>query len=372
MTQPSIPFIDLKSQFEALEPRIRARMDTVLAHGQYILGPEVQELEGKLEQFVGVEHCLGVASGTDALQIALMALEIGPGDEVITVPYTWISTAETIALVGATPVFVDIERDTWNMDPMLIEAAITDNTRAIMPVGIYGQPANMSVINAVAERHGLPVVEDAAQSLGGTHQGQRSGGLGTIGCTSFFPSKPLGCYGDGGAVFTNDAELAQRMRQIRNHGQAKKHDHPILGLNGRLDTLQAAILLAKLEVFPQEITQRQAMAERYTKALNNAPLTTPTVAPENTSVWAQYTVLSSTRDTLRECLQAEGIPSVSYYAVPLHLQPVFAALNHKPGDFPMAEQVASQGLSLPMSVGLPEEVIARIGNVCNNIERVSA
>ena len=364
MTQPSIPFIDLKSQFEALEPRIRERMDKVLAHGQYILGPEVQELEEKLEQFVGVEHCLGVASGTDALQIALMALEIGSGDEVITVPYTWISTAETIALVGAKPVFVDIEPDTWNMDPTLVEAAITDNTRAIMPVGIYGQPANMSAINAIAERHGLPVIEDAAQSLGGTHQGQRSGGLGTIGCTSFFPSKPLGCYGDGGAVFTNDAELAQRMRQIRNHGQAKKHDHPILGLNGRLDTLQAAILLAKLEVFEQEIAQRQAVAECYTAALSNAPLTTPTVAPENTSVWAQYTVLSPARDALRERLQAEGIPSVSYYAVPLHLQPVFADLNHKPGDFPVAERVASEGLSLPMSPSLEGKVVDHIGATC--------
>lgn len=368
MTQSSIPFIDLKSQFESLEAHIRERMDRVLVHGQYILGPEVQELEEKLAEFVGVAHCLGVASGTDALQIALMALEIGPGDEVITVPYTWISTAETIVLVGARPVFVDIEPDTWNMDPTLIEAAITDNTRAIMPVGIYGQPANMTAINAIAERYGLPVIEDAAQSLGGTHRGQRSGGLGTIGCTSFFPSKPLGCYGDGGAVFSNDDELAQRMRQIRNHGQAKNHHHPILGLNGRLDTLQAAILLAKLEVFEEEINKRQSVAERYTEALSPAPITKPTVAPENASVWAQYTVLSPERDVLRERLQAEGMPSVSYYAVPLHLQPVFSDLNHKLGDFPMAEQVASEGLSLPMGVRLPEEVIERIGNVCNSKE----
>jgi UDP-2-acetamido-2-deoxy-ribo-hexuluronate aminotransferase len=367
MTQPSIPFIDLKSQFESLEPRIRQRMDRVLAHGQYIFGPEVQELEEKLAEFVGVGHCLGVASGTDALQIALMALEIGPGDEVITVPYTWISTAETIALVGAKPVFVDIEPDTCNMDPTRIEAAITENTRAIMPVGIYGQPANMTAINAIAERYGLPVIEDAAQSLGGTHRGQRSGGLGTIGCTSFFPSKPLGCYGDGGAVFTNDDELAQRMRQIRNHGQAKKHHHPILGLNGRLDTLQAAILLAKLEVFEEEINKRQTVAERYTEALTHAPITKPTVAPENTSVWAQYTVLSPERDALRERLQAEGIPSVSYYAVPLHLQHVFAPLGYQPKDFPVAEQIASECLSLPMSVELPAKVIERIGEICTGL-----
>ena len=364
----AIPFIDLKSQFEALEPRIRERMDRVLAHGQYILGPEVQELEEQLAEFVGVAHCLGVASGTDALQIALMALEIGPRDEVITVPYTWISTAETIALVGARPVFVDIEPDTWNIDPTRIEAAITEKTRAIIPVGIYGQPANMTAINAIAERHGLPVIEDAAQSLGGAHRGQRSGGLGLIGCTSFFPSKPLGCYGDGGAVFTNDAELAERMRQIRNHGQVKKHDHPILGINGRLDTLQAAILLAKLEVFEEEIAQRQAVAEWYNYVLRNASLRTPAVAPENASAWAQYTVLSPERDALRKRLQANDIPSVSYYAVPLHLQPVFAALGHQPGDFPVAEQVAHEGLSLPISPGLRLEVVTKIGGICTTID----
>jgi UDP-2-acetamido-2-deoxy-ribo-hexuluronate aminotransferase len=277
MTQPTIPFIDLRSQWLSLEPRIRERMDRVLEHGQYILGPEVAELEEKLAEFVGVQHCLGVSSGTGALLVALMALEIGPGDEVITVPYTWISTAEMIALVGATPVFVDIQPDTWNMDPAQLEGAITERTKAILPVGIYGQTADMTAINRIAKVHGsIPVIEDAAQSFGATHGGQRSGGLGTIGCTSFFPTKPLGCYGDGGAVFTDDDRLAARMKQIRNHGQERKHDHPILGINGRLDTLQAAILLAKLESFEQEIAQRQAVAAHYHTALANTQLTLPT------------------------------------------------------------------------------------------------
>lgn len=364
MPDKTIPFIDLKSQFQSLEPSIRARMDRVLEHGRYILGPEVEELETRLAEFVGVDHCIGVASGTDALQIALMALGIGPGDEVITVPYTWISSAETIALVGATPVFVDIEPDTWNMDPAKLEAAITENTRAIMPVGIYGQPSDMTAINAIAERYALPVIEDAAQSLGGTHRGKRSGGLGTIGCTSFFPSKPLGCYGDGGAVFTDDAALAQAIRQIRNHGQAKKHHHPVLGINGRLDTLQAAILLAKLEVFEDEITQRQSVAASYGRALADTPIKRPVVGEGNTSVWAQYTILTSDRDALRERLQAESIPSVSYYAVPMHQQPVFASLGYQVGDFPETERVSAQCLSLPMSVGLSEAVIEEIGRIC--------
>ncbi|RZU99589.1 DegT/DnrJ/EryC1/StrS family aminotransferase [Spiribacter vilamensis] len=360
MTHPTIPFIDLKSQFSALEPQIRERMDRVLAHGQYILGPEVTELEEQLADFVGVTHCYGVASGTDALQIALMALGVGPGDEVITVPYTWISSAETIALVGARPVFVDIQPDTWNMDPTQLEAAITERTRAIMPVGIYGQPADMAAVNAIADRHGLLVVEDAAQSLGSTHHGKRAGGLGTIGCTSFFPSKPLGCYGDGGALFTDNPDLAQRMKQIRNHGQAKKHHHPILGINARLDTLQAAVLLAKLEVFDQEIDQRQTVASHYARALSGSSIKAPQVANSNTSVWAQYTVLSDDREALKERLKAEGIPSVNYYAVPMHRQPVFADLGYQAGDFPVSEHVADHCLSLPMSPALTASQIDHI------------
>ena len=358
-------FIDLKSQQALIKDKIDQRIATVLNHGRYIMGPEVAELEEKLATYVGVDHCISVASGTDSLLIAMMALGIGPGDEVITVPYTWISTAEMIALLGATPVFIDIDKDTWNMDVKQLEAAITNKTKAIMPVGIYGQTADMIAINEIATRHNLPVIEDAAQSFGATQHGKNSCALSTIGSTSFFPSKPLGCYGDGGALFTNDNDLAARMRQIRVHGQSKKHHHPVLGLNGRLDTIQAAILIPKLAIFNDEITKRQHVAGSYSKAIANSPfvedgLQLPTVAEGHTSVWAQYTVLSPDRDTLREKLKAAGIPSVSYYAVPLHLQPVFEYLGHKKGDFPIAEKVASEGISLPMNPYLSEEEIQQV------------
>lgn len=346
-----IPFIDLKAQQDRIKPQIDAAIARVLEHGQYIMGPEVQELEERLAAYVGVKHCIGVSSGTDSLLIAMMALGIEAGDEVITVPYTWISTAEMIVLLGAKPVFVDIEPDTWNMDPTKLEAAITPKTKAIMPVGIYGQTANMTAINEIAAKHGnLPVIEDAAQSFGATHHGKRSCGLSTIGSTSFFPSKPLGCYGDGGALFTDDDDLAQSMRQIRVHGQAKKHHHPLLGINGRLDTIQAAILLCKLDIFDEETKLRQSVAVSYDEVFaSTTKVQAPRVAPENTSVYAQYTILTPEPDTLNQQLKDQGIPSVSYYATPLHLQPVFAYLNHKQGDFPITERVAEQGLSLPMS-----------------------
>ncbi|MDQ8180814.1 DegT/DnrJ/EryC1/StrS family aminotransferase [Pelagicoccus sp. SDUM812005] len=346
-----VPFIDLKAQQDRIKPQIDVAIARVLEHGKYIMGPEVQELEERLANYVGVKHCIGVASGTDSLLIAMMALGIGAGDEVITVPYTWISTAEMIALIGATPVFVDIEEDTWNMDPAKLEAAITPKTKAIIPVGIFGQTANMTAINQIAAKHGnLAVIEDAAQSFGATHHGKRSCGLSTIGSTSFFPSKPLGCYGDGGALFTDNDDLAQRMRQIRVHGQAQKHHHPLLGLNGRLDTIQAAILLCKLDIFDEETKLRQSVAQSYDQVFaGTTKVQAPRVGPENTSVYAQYTILTPKPDTLNQQLKDQGIPSVSYYATPLHLQPVFAYLNHKKGDFPITEKVASQGLSLPMS-----------------------
>ena len=247
-------FIDLKSQQARIKAKIDHRIQDVLRHGRYVMGPELDELEERLKNYVGTRHCIGASSGTDTLLIAMMALGIGPGDEVITVPFTWISTAEMIALIGATPVFVDIDETTWNIDVSKLESAITEKTKAIMPVGIFGQTADMTGINEIASRNGnLPVIEDAAQSFGATHHGEKSGGLSTIGSTSFFPSKPLGCYGDGGGLFTNDDELAERMRHIRVHGQTERHHHPILGINGRLDTLQAAILLEKLEIFDDEI-----------------------------------------------------------------------------------------------------------------------
>tara|TARA_B110001469_G_scaffold99792_1_gene96897 strand:- start:1137 stop:2237 length:1101 start_codon:yes stop_codon:yes gene_type:complete len=359
-----IPFIDLAAQQQRIRPQIDAAITRVLDHGNYIMGPEVKELEARLADYVGVKHCISVSSGTDSLLIAMMALGIGPGDEVITVPYTWISTAEMIALLGATPVFVDIDPDTWNMDPSKVEAAITEKTKAIMPVGIYGQTADMTAINEIAARNGnLPVIEDAAQSFGATHHGKRSCSLSTIGSTSFFPSKPLGGYGDGGALFTDDDALAQLMGQIRLHGQAKKHHHPVLGLNGRLDTIQAAIVLCKLDIFDEEVAQRQAVAERYAHLLADADrVTLPAVGEGNTSVYAQYTLLSNNRDAIAASLKASDAPSVSYYAVPLHLQPVFADLGHKEGDFPVAEKVACEGLSLPMSPGLTDEDAATIAS----------
>jgi UDP-2-acetamido-2-deoxy-ribo-hexuluronate aminotransferase len=362
-------FIDLKSQQQRIRSKLDARIAKVLEHGTYIMGPEVAELEGKLAAYVGVKHCIGAASGTDTLLMALMALGIGAGDEVITVPYTWISTAEMIALLNAKPVFVDIDPVSYNMDATQLEAAITPKTKAIMPVGIYGQTADMTAINAIAAKYKLPVIEDAAQSFGATHHGKQSCALSTIGSTSFFPSKPLGCYGDGGALFTDDDTLAQAMRQIRVHGQAKKHHHPILGINGRLDTLQAAILIEKLAIFDDEIVKRQAVASAYNAALAPLGVNTPRIAPGNTSVYAQYTILHPKRDELSASLAAANVPSVSYYAVPLHMQPVFAYLGHREGEFPVAEKVASQGLSLPMNPYLSD---AEVDQVCAAFKQVLA
>lgn len=343
-------FIDLKTQQARIRDKIEVRIKTVLDHGKYIMGPEIFELEEKLAAYVGVKHCITCASGTDALLMALMALDVQPGDEVITVPYTWISTAEVISLLRAVPVFVDIQPDTFNMDPDKLESAITSRTRAIMPVGIYGQCADMTRINAIATGHGVPIIEDAAQCFGATHQGIKACNHSIVGCTSFFPSKPLGCYGDGGALFTPDVALAEKLRQIRIHGQKVKHQHPLVGINGRLDTIQAAILLEKLAIFPDECESRARIGTRYDTLLADLPgIETPIIAQGNTSVYAQYTILSKSRDALSHALQTQQIPSVAYYTVPLHLQGAFVGLGHKPTDFPMAEKVAAQCLSLPMS-----------------------
>ena len=343
-------FIDLKSRHQLIGDNINARIQKVMEHGQYILGPEVREVEEKLAQYTGSKHCVTVSSGTDSLLIALMALGVGAGDEVITVPYTWISTAEVIALLGAKPVFVDIRPDTWNMDETLLEAAITDKTKAIMPVSIYGQCPDMDAINDIAQKYDLPVIEDAAQSFGATYKGKKSSNLSTIGSTSFFPSKPLGCYGDAGALFTNDDDLAEQFRWIRVHGQERKHHHPILGINGRMDTIQATILLEILEVFPDEVQKRENLGQTYSEGLANIDgLDTPSVGVHNTSVYAQYTILCEGRELIQKALKEKDIPSVSYYTVPLHLQLVFQNLGYKTGDFPVAERIADQCLSLPMS-----------------------
>src|SRR5690554_5125173 len=318
-------FIDLAAQQARIKEKIDANIQRVLAHGQYILGPEVAELEDKLAAFAGVKHCISCANGTDALQIAQMAFGIGPGDEVITPGFTYIATAETVALLGAKPVYVDIDSRTYNLDPSLLEAAITPRTKAIIPVSLYGQCADYDAINAIAARHGIPVIEDAAQSFGATYKGKRSCNLTTIACTSFFPSKPLGCYGDGGAIFTNDDELATVLRQIARHGQDRRYHHIRVGVNSRLDTMQAAILLAKLEILPDEISLRQEIAEHYDRLLSEAGiLTMPFVEPHNSSVYAQYTIQVDNRPAVQAKLNEAGIPTAVHYPIPLNKQPAVA------------------------------------------------
>jgi len=346
-------FIDLKQQYRRYQTEIDARMHKVLDHGRFIMGPEIAELETALANYVGVKHALTVASGTDSLEIALRALDIGPGDEVITVPFTWISTAEVIGLVGAKPVFVDIEPATYTIAVDRIEAAITPRTKALLPVSLFGQMPDYDRINAIAARHRLAVIEDAAQSFGATQAGRRSGGVTQIGSTSFFPAKPLGCYGDGGALFTNDDALAEKMRAIRTHGGLKRHHHLLLGMNGRFDTIQAAVLLAKLPHFEWEVTERNRVGARYTELLRGA-CGVPDVAPGNTHVYAQYTLRVPNRDAVGEKLKAQGIPSAVYYPQCLHEQPVFANLGYRRGDFPESEKASREVISLPMHPFLTE------------------
>jgi len=354
-----VQFIDLKAQQELIRPEIERRIQGVLDHGKYIIGPEVGELEERLADYVGVKHAIGVASGTDALLIALMALEVGQGEEVITTPFSFIATAEVIALLGAKPVFVDTDPDTYNIDATQIEGAITERTRAIMPVSLYGQPADFDEINAIAERHDLPVVEDGAQSFGATYKGKKSCALTTIGTTSFFPSKPLGGYGDSGACFTNDDQLAKRMRQIRVHGQDRRYHHPVLGVNGRMDSLQAAILLPKLDLFPEELRRRQRIGERYNEDLAEC-VKIPQVAADRTSVYAQYTVEVPDREAVQQRLKEAGVPAAIHYPVPLYRQPVFEHLEYEPTVTPNCEAASHRVLSLPMHPYLAEEEQAQV------------
>jgi UDP-2-acetamido-2-deoxy-ribo-hexuluronate aminotransferase len=348
----SLPFIDLKAQYQALKPSIDARIQAVLDHGQYIMGPEVKELEAALAAYIGVKHCVTVSSGTEALLIALMALDLKPGDEVITTPFTFAATAEVIVLLGGVPVFVDIEPDTCNIDPKLIEAAITDRTRAIMPVSLYGQVADMDEINAIAARHGnLPVIEDAAQSFGATYKGRKSCGLSTWGATSFFPSKPLGCYGDGGALFTDDDVLAQAAREIRVHGQSARYTHTRLGVGGRMDTLQCAVVLGKLERFDWEIEQRLRIGDRYQELLSGLPVQRLAVRSDRDCVWAQFTVILENRSAVQQALQAAGIPTAIHYPKPLHLQPAYETYAQGKRH-PHSEALAQRVMSLPMSADL--------------------
>ena len=359
-------FIDLKSQQAIIKPEIDRRIAAVLKHGRYIMGPEVVELEERLADFVGVKYCIGVASGTDALLIAMMALGIKPGDEIITSPFTFIATGETIALLGAKPVFVDIDPKTFNIDPAKIETAITPQTKAILPVSLYGQCADFATINTIANKHGLAIIEDAAQSLGATSNGRQSGSLSTIGCTSFFPSKPLGAYGDGGACFTDDEQLAKAMKEIRVHGQDRRYHHPRIGINGRLDTMQAAILLAKLDIFPDEIAARQEIGNRFSDLLSSScpDVIPPYIAQGNTSVYAQFTVQVDDRDDFQKHLQANEIPTAVHYPVPLNLQP---ALYTDEFDLTVSETASKKVMSLPMHPYLQEKDIQKIVDTMSRI-----
>ena len=358
-------FIDLKSQYRRIKPAMDARIARVLEHGQYVMGPEVKELEQVLAGYCGTRHCIAVSSGTDALLVALMALDVRPGDEVVTTPFTFFATAETIALAGAVPVFVDIDPRTWNIDPGKLEAAITPRTRAIMPVSLYGQCADYDAINAIAARHGLPVIEDAAQSFGATYKGRRSNALTKVGATSFFPSKPLGCYGDGGALFTDDDHLATLMREIRVHGQDRRYHHPRLGVTARLDTIQAAVLLEKMAIFEDEVAARARVGAVYARLIGEAfgadgAVRAPYVEPFNTSVFAQYTVEVDKRDIVETRMKVAGVPTAVHYPMPLHQQPAFSYLDQPAGRFPVSEAAARRVISLPMHPYLAEGQQAQV------------
>lgn len=359
----SIPFIDLRSQYQALKPQIQARINAVLEHGQYIMGPEVRELEERLQTYTGARHCITVASGTEALLISLMALGIGPGDEIITTPFTFVATAEVIVLLGAKPVFVDIEPDTCNIDVRQIEAAITPRTKGIIPVSLYGQAADMDEINAIAARHGsIPVIEDAAQSFGAEYKGRKSCNLTTIGCTSFFPSKPLGCYGDGGAIFTNDDAIALACREIRVHGQSKRYVHTRIGVGGRMDTLQCAVVLAKLERFDWEIARRLEIGRRYNNILDEIGFPRVQQRSDRTSVFGQYTVLCVDREKTQAAFQQAGVPTAVHYPVPLNEQPAYKDLCGTQPT-PVAHEMAAKVMSVPMSPELQAADQIRIASI---------
>ena len=359
---PKIEFIDLKAQYRALKASIDARIQKVLDHGQFIMGPEVAELEGKLAAYTGSKHCVTVSSGTEALLIALMALDFKPGDEVITTSFTFVATAEVIVLLGGVPVFVDVEADTCNIDVSQVEAKISARTKAIIPVSLYGQPGDMDELNAIAARHNIPVIEDAAQSFGADYKGRKSGNLSAIGCTSFFPSKPLGCYGDGGALFTNDDTIAKAAREIRVHGQSGRYFHTRVGVGGRMDTLQCAIVLGKFERFEWEVAQRIAIGARYAELLSDVPdLQLVTVRPDRTSVWAQFTVMVPNRERVLESLKSAGIPTAVHYPRGIHQQPVFAKYCC-PDCMPVSNDLATRVMSLPMSADLTTADQTRIVN----------
>lgn len=349
-----INFIDLQAQYKKYEKEINSEVLEVMSSAQFIGGEKLNSLEIGLGAYTGAKHAIGCSSGTDALLLALMALDIGVGDEVITTPFTFIATAEVVALLGAKSVFVDIDEESYNIDPLKIENAITSKTKAIIPVSLYGQCADMDAINAIAAKHNIVVIEDACQSFGATYRGKKSCNLSTIACTSFFPSKPLGAYGDGGAIFTSDDALAAKMRMLLNHGQNERYKHKYIGINGRLDAIQAAVLNVKLKHFEAEVTAREEIGSRYSDLLGGADVVTPKIAEGSTSVYAQYSVRVKDREAMVTKLSAAGVPTAVHYPLPLHLQEAFADLGYSEGDFPISEMVAKEIMSLPISAFLSE------------------
>jgi len=361
-TETMVPFVDLKAQYQAYKDEIDSEIQTVIDDTAFIMGPQIARLEAELAAYVECNHALTCSSGTDALLIALMALDVQPGDEIITTPFTFFATGETIVLLGCKPVFVDIEPDTLNMRADLIAAAITSKTKAIMPVSLYGQPSDMEEINNVAARYGITVIEDGAQSFGATYRGAKSGNLSAIGCTSFFPAKPLGCYGDGGAIFTSDDKLAEKMAMIRNHGQAKRYHHDVIGINGRMDTLQAAVLLAKFKYYPDEVTSRQAIANRYSEQLRGIPgVQLPVVRTDRTSVYAQYTLRVPRREELQEYLKMNGVPTSVHYPIPLPQQAALRQFDYP--AFPETERAAKDVISLPICAFTSPETVAKVSRL---------
>ena len=357
-----IDFANLQYQYKLYKDEIDEAIHNVLDKSNYIMGNEVTELESSLEEFTGASHAITCSSGTDALLLAMMALDIKPGDEIITTPFTFIATAETIALMGAIPVFVDIDEKTYNIDPSKIEEAITDKTKVIMPVSLYGQPADIETIQTIASKHNLKLIIDGAQSFGSTYKGKTDSNLGDISTTSFFPAKPLGCFGDGGAVFTNDDALAEKMKSLRVHGQSKRYHHKYIGMGGRMDTIQCAIVDVKLKYYKKDLALRQEVASKYTKALKGKELILPTVDEKATSAWAQYSVRVKNRDEVQEKLKKQGIPTAVHYPMPLHIQECFLYLGYKKGDFPISERVSQEIMSLPMNPYVGNNEIESISN----------
>ena len=362
-----LPFVDLKAQYHAYRVEIDDALQRVIDRASFIMGPEVGELEARLASYTGCRHVVTCANGTDAMQLALMALGVGPGDEVIVPAFTFFATAEVVSLVGATPVFADIAEDTYTLDPSLLAGLLTPRTKAIIPVGLFGQPADMAEIGAVADEHGLAVIEDAAQSFGADYQGRKSCSLSRIGCTSFFPSKPLGCWGDGGAVFTDDEGLAAVLRSLRVHGQSRRYRHDLVGLNSRLDTLQAAVLLVKLGHFEDELAARQERAEGYARLLRDAELKLPVVKGDRTSAWAQYSIRVKGRDRVVARCQESGVPVAIHYPVPLYRQPALAGCVCRPAEFPVSEAVSREILSLPMCAFLRPEAQELVGRLLRRV-----